>query len=105
MTIVIMSFLEFIVEFQSGLSFIKNGWIRAIIIREVEREAMYQVFRRQERGVGGWGNQSLSILNSDMVVSNAQVLLALELALVIGADTRGGGCSDDSSWSYNVFAD
>ena len=33
----------------------------------------------------------------DMLVSVAQVLSALELALTIGGDSRGGGCSDDSS--------
>ena len=33
----------------------------------------------------------------DILVSVAQVLSALELALIIGGDSRDGGCSDDSS--------
>ena len=32
-----------------------------------------------------------------MLVSVAHVLSALELALIIGGYSRGGGCSDDSS--------
>ena len=34
----------------------------------------------------------------DMLISVAQVLSARELALIIiGGDSRGGGCSEDSS--------
>ena len=45
----------------------------------------------------GIGNCNNKVFLPKKTVSVAQVLSALELAMVIDGDSRGGGCSDDSS--------